>query len=717
MSKALAHVTRGDWPAAIVAAEGALQAIGAARSEPRARSRDELVELAHLRALADWAAARAEHGLGAETAALERLAKPTEDELEARPGTASLAWSLRAEILVDLGLPDLAKEPFRRAMALCDRDAASVLEKRNFGAFFDAYCGDARRLLALGRTDAVLERLEEAESKVDWAQVAAKMQDARTQARRAKIELLRGIALAQADASGAPRRDEARAALQRAAAYELADPLDRFSARARLAQISIDARDFERADAELREVDDARAQPNAAALPLEEEAWLAALRTRLARLRGHDVAPHVARLEALFQRMLGDWGSVQRTGGVGFLWFVRARSMLVELVLSAPAERWLSIAVEAGQFGTLWHGLGAPRPSAADVRATLCGKDTGILWFVAADDAGVLLAIDGEHVQRHEIPGTRWLQARAQELESASAGRAKGSEVAEATDAAALRARIARELLPVRAREVVVRWKHVRVVGRELLAGIAPQGLIVFDDAPLAVTHATSELPSLPVGWALKHRRGAAPSASGRIVLVAAPEPAAALRQRFRVLDRSPLTRADVEPLCASLAARDPVVLLGADATLGALRDAAASAAVLHVLAHGVFDAERELRSMIVLTPDALAPDGLFTVERARALRVPDLVVLSSCRAADGVHRFGDAASSHLGGAMLLAGASSVVVSEDDLWLRDALRIGAAFHAERDAGASVAEALRRASAPLASARPDWNAPFVLGLGE
>ncbi|MER5372071.1 CHAT domain-containing protein [Streptomyces sp. NPDC002553] len=104
--------------------------------------------------------------------------------------------------------------------------------------------------------------------------------------------------------------------------------------------------------------------------------------------------------------------------------------------------------------------------------------------------------------------------------------------------------------------------------------------------------------------------------------------------------------------------------LTGKDAVSGALVRQVSSADILHVSAHGVFDATAPMRSGVILA------DGLFTAERFLKLKLSGtLVVLAACRTGVAAVRPGDELLG-LVRSVLHAGAPAVLVS---LWTVDEL--------------------------------------------
>jgi CHAT domain-containing protein len=217
----------------------------------------------------------------------------------------------------------------------------------------------------------------------------------------------------------------------------------------------------------------------------------------------------------------------------------------------------------------------------------------------------------------------------------------------------------------------------------------------------LGETHTLHYLPSASVlPFIQDKRRGAA----DRLLALAQSRPAGLPALRF----------ADVEVASiASLYGTQP--LLGAAATTSALRQQAPEAQIIHLAAHGELNEQSPLFSRLFLAPDGTT-DGSLTVQDVYGLNLEqaDLVVLSACETQLGQQSRGDELVG-LNRAFMYAGTPSVIAS---LWsVNDeatAVLMGA-FYRHLRAGASKAEALRRAQVETRAQYPHpyyW-AAFVL----
>ncbi|MDQ3695932.1 MAG: CHAT domain-containing tetratricopeptide repeat protein [Chloroflexota bacterium] len=170
----------------------------------------------------------------------------------------------------------------------------------------------------------------------------------------------------------------------------------------------------------------------------------------------------------------------------------------------------------------------------------------------------------------------------------------------------------------------------------------------------------------------------------------------------------APRIALEAERVAATLGASR--VLLGAEATVARVIDAAASAGILHLACHGRFVSESPLASGLKLA------DGWLTAREVYNLRIgAGLVALSGCDTGRSVIGSGDELIGLMRG-FFTAGASSVVMS---LWTVNddsTTDLMTAFYAEWRDGASAVAALRTAQLRGLDARrhPAFWAPFLLG---
>jgi CHAT domain-containing protein len=195
-----------------------------------------------------------------------------------------------------------------------------------------------------------------------------------------------------------------------------------------------------------------------------------------------------------------------------------------------------------------------------------------------------------------------------------------------------------------------------------------------------------------PTLQALRGGPAAAPQAPTRMLIVAMPQtPGAA---------PLPGARAEADLLRPG---RHPVELAGAAATREAVLRALATCEIAHFACHSTLDPERPGAARLLLHDHAERPLTLLDVARLRLPRAR-LAYLSSCATMLSGEGLADEAV-HLAAAFRHAGFAGVVGT---LWPVDdrnaALPMARDFYAQLDE-AGPAEALRRAAADLAAARP------------
>lgn len=160
------------------------------------------------------------------------------------------------------------------------------------------------------------------------------------------------------------------------------------------------------------------------------------------------------------------------------------------------------------------------------------------------------------------------------------------------------------------------------------------------------------------------------------------------------------------------------VAHLGADATEDRIHRLHGDFDLLHIAAHGLYDPDHPLHSRIALAASA-GHDGNLEVREILSsvdLRGVNLVVLSACRTASGKRGGGDDVVG-LTRAMLYAGSPAVISTLWDIDDDAAAALMEELYGHLRAGASVADALRRAQLALlhtnAHADPAYWAAFTL----
>ncbi len=242
------------------------------------------------------------------------------------------------------------------------------------------------------------------------------------------------------------------------------------------------------------------------------------------------------------------------------------------------------------------------------------------------------------------------------------------------------------------------------------------------DGAPLIADHEIEIAPSSTL-W-LRWRSGGSPSASGPAsragIVLADPEiPTAA-----HALVRGELPRLSHALLegRGAVAALGPTAELtsGAAATEGYLRGLDLEPfGLVHFAVHAVTDGENPERSAVILAAGPEGEDGLLQASEIVSLDLRGkLVVLSSCRTADGAVLRGEGVMS-LARAFFQAGARTVVASLWPLRDDDAEKLFEIFYRQLARGESVGGAMHNAQERLrhrGAPAQTWAGLVVLGDG-
>lgn len=620
-------------------------------------------------------------------------------------GVLPRVFGIRGQIDQLSGLPDRAAVWFAR-----EREAA--LASGDPTARLTAVRHELDFLLTAELDDVLLERAEAAGELV-------LAQD------RHALQVYLGVAQANLARAGRFDAEVAASTLRAAISDPRVPAADKIRPELVLARLELQRGDHAAAAALL---DSARARMGDSDLR-DTRAWHAMLASRLSRARGDELGPRRQSFERLSGALRSYLDRVRsspsKPGGTGFLDPNHCRDLLVEVLVAAedalgPDEglrAGFELLMEAQSLGSLARSLEVEAPDLAEVRRAAVPAGGGVLVFLPAPTESLVLAFDSERFARVGLPPyhalradlasfTRWVSEPPAGLDPRDA-KLRTDELA------ATGARLSAALFPAAVRELMRSWSSVTLVGAEYL-GDPPLEALPLEGQRLGERWATSHTPSLPTLVALRGARDSeGPPRPVELALIAAPLPSAQVAERWPLVAAAPLRPGDIARLTAAYGARARV-LSGADATEGACNALAARGAVLQVVAHGVFDPERERGAALVLASDA-ADDGVLTCAEAERWQVPDLVVLSACGAAFGPARVGDDGIAHLGGAFLKAGARSVVLSRHSIASAATIELMAYFHTElRRAGCSPAEALRRARLALAK-DPGWNDPFYTGL--
>lgn len=220
----------------------------------------------------------------------------------------------------------------------------------------------------------------------------------------------------------------------------------------------------------------------------------------------------------------------------------------------------------------------------------------------------------------------------------------------------------------------------------------------------LVQDHACLVAPSLDFYLESELRRAATPQPH-RVLVVGDP---AFDRAQFPDLPRLPHARE--EALAVAALYKNPLLLLGPDATRQRILNGLTGRMVLHLAAHVVVDPRDPLESVIATADPVSAPLRASDLD-AQRLKGVDLVFLGACDTAPGFADGDREGVAGLARALLAAGVPSVIAT---LWAVDdhaAAQLGVAFHAGLSLGDSPGQSLRRAQL-AALADSSSPAPFA-----
>lgn len=544
---------------------------------------------------------------------------------------------------------------------------------------------------------------------------------------RASLVLRRALALdLRARATG---EENERAELFRQVADDPeANAIDRQSATTRLVQVAIESGRWNEADERWQTLD-ADLLPDQD-LPLES-AFALALGTQLARRRAEAstgaeqdaqralLRERLDRLESRAQAYF-DGAAVERSGGLGFLRFGRARIVVSELILARLAldddpesalERWIAIQAH----GSLARRLGSDGVEAASLRATLDEGEV-VLAYLTASATSHLFAITRDQVRHHVLDGRDAIEvARVSWI-----GELLQPPSGDASQQAERLKRLRERGASVRDRVLPAAWSdwlasHSRwtVTGLDLL-GYVPFEALPNGDSWLGLDTAIAYWPALPVGVRLHERVGdrplERPDEPGPLFLTA-PEHGAIAKATYPHLRPLDFQEAQLAAMLAPYPSADSWT--GKGATWRRLRAEESRRALWQVMAHGVDDLDRERSTGFVLAPSEV-DDGLVWPEDLDRLEFPALTILAACGTARGTERWGDPAITDASGSIFLGGGNAVILPYANLSLRATERLLAEFHPHLAEGATPAEALRAARRTLAE-QPATADPFYWAL--
>lgn len=445
---------------------------------------------------------------------------------------------------------------------------------------------------------------------------------------------------------------------------------------------------------------DRAAGPDPLAVPLGAVlgcAWLAAGRVDSARTA---FATAVAQWEALRTVPEDPQWRERRAADAGEL-FVHA--VRAELLAPAAPEAAFALLQRYKARTLLERMLGPGRPlpdaapplSLAELQRTVLEQGEALLDVVQGPDRGLAFLVMADTVLVGDLPGARASQALVRRLEDALTSRA----VVDPGPASGLAAALFADLpAPLRARLRAARrldWCPDGVYHRVPLAVLAGEDGLVRADCALVTVPAATILARLRAAPP-PPRAGTLVAVSGRDPDGTGPLPGAAAETRWLAARLRHVRRVDA----TDAGALDPA----------AWREAA----VLHLAAHVVLDAEQPWQTAVALGP---GPRGqLRAADVAERAVGAQLAVLSGCRTA-GTVAVGGEGLLGLAAGFLAAGTPAVVATLWDVDDLAAARFMAAFYGALAAGdppaTALAAARERCRRDPATAAPRHWAGFVL----
>lgn len=396
-----------------------------------------------------------------------------------------------------------------------------------------------------------------------------------------------------------------------------------------------------------------------------------------------------------------------RPGGIGFLHLSYRRMLIstfiqLEIKLRGDADGThvaLQRLLDVQGAGQLAQQLNAPQVR-LDERAQWLDEGHGVLLYFPARYVVHVFAFDAEHLVHHQLAAHvtfRGAQDRFIEALDSSPTDIRSQPVRLLQTLRKESRALSASLLPEPLHDLVRSWSTLTVVGGEYFSNLPFESLSLTPDGPLlGTTHAVENTPSLAVSLVGASRQGAAREQD--LVLAATLQkanPQIATNRAELAIDK---LRAIADNLSAPFRKERRRQLVGEQATWSAVqRNCASGAAVLHLLAHGGYDHNRERGACLILSPEQQRDDGLVFVEDVEQASLPvNLVLLSACGTARGPERLGSDNLQHLGGAFLRAGAASVILTRADVTLEEAVALADAIQKAYLNGASAGEALRLA---------------------
>ena len=433
----------------------------------------------------------------------------------------------------------------------------------------------------------------------------------------------------------------------------------------------------------------------------------------------HVLSARRVTLREAYRAFLDAWDRAPvRDGGISFLHLEIRRMVLGELVALCVAlgdvGEGFDHLLAAQAKGTIARRLGRGAPSLTEIRRDLLRDGDGVLLYLPADGESHLFVVDREALLHYPLRGEEELIADL--TASATLLAEPPTEGAETIGWREGLDRLSAALLPESARDRIRGWRHVYISGRGLL-GRVPFEALPFDGEPLGWQKALSDLPSLPVALWLRERGTTADAGSYDLTVLASPE--------TRRGDRLPFTAEHQRRIESLYAPGRTRFRVGEAATSAGLADALTDGArILQLLVHGAEQAGAVRPGCLVLWDDEAGVDCLVTCDDVdEGEPVPGQVILTACGSAVGHARLGDDGLEHVGGAFLMRGAHTVLVTDGEVNYDATFALNEVYHRGLVAGATPAEALRDARRAVgAETGHGWNHPYyfagvrLVGLG-
>ncbi|MDP6520643.1 MAG: hypothetical protein QF411_12155, partial [Planctomycetota bacterium] len=387
--------------------------------------------------------------------------------------------------------------------------------------------------------------------------------------------------------------------------------------------------------------------------PAPEAASLATLSARLAVLRvagKEELARQLTELRHAHGIFLEHWNSTPlRPAGIGFLHYGGRRAVLSELIsltllvegLDPGVDHILEHLMEAQALGSVSRRLGIPTGSVDAVREKLIPPGGGLLIYLSGPDRSHLIALDAAgSLYRELLPARELERLRADFVTTVtlppsvpSTDRLYTTRAARLTTTGRA---LSRALLPEDIMRRVAGWGPLTVVGIDTLGYLPFEALPIMDDvALLGDRHPIAYTPTLPLGLYLADKatdkarsdsstpegkeKGNA-SATPELTVLIASDPGVEARERWPHLVPLPFAVAERAQLKANWKSGGVSFVEGprvweffphsnADTDAALPRDQDLSSpettnlSVLEIIAHGVYDPQRERPAGLALGP------------------------------------------------------------------------------------------------------------------